>query len=115
MQCYEIKPNLVRSNSVDIQKLQKEFSTPSIFSNVVHLDFDPDDLGLGPSLVKCPSCNNVTTTITKYKIGKMTFLTSCLMCFIPCFWLGCCFLPFMVDKGKDVQHKCGFCGSKIGT
>uniref|UniRef100_A0A3P9H9D0 LITAF domain-containing protein n=1 Tax=Oryzias latipes TaxID=8090 RepID=A0A3P9H9D0_ORYLA len=73
-----------------------------------------ESLGHKPATTKCPSCQAVIVTQTRFKVG----LSSCLVCFL-CSTLGCvagcCLIPFFTNRFKNVLHSCPRCQTHIRT
>uniref|UniRef100_A0A3P9LVN2 LITAF domain-containing protein n=1 Tax=Oryzias latipes TaxID=8090 RepID=A0A3P9LVN2_ORYLA len=73
-----------------------------------------ESLGHKPATTKCPSCQAVIVTQTRFKVG----LSSCLVCFV-CSTLGCvagcCLIPFFTNRFKNVLHSCPRCQTHIRT
>ncbi|RNA07285.1 lipopolysaccharide-induced tumor necrosis factor-alpha factor [Brachionus plicatilis] len=71
------------------------------------------NLDTQPCSLICPVCKaNVVSKIT-HKSGLCTWLLCVLLCLVGC-GFGCQFIPFCVDRCKDVQHHCPNCNSFLG-
>ena len=60
----------------------------------------------------CPYCYEKQITYVSAEAGLMTYSMSLLICVLGGF-LGCCLIPFCVDKWKNYHHYCGCCGTLI--
>lgn len=63
----------------------------------------------GSILATCPYCQEKMKTNTKNRNGPFTLvgavvLAHCLLCWV----------PFVVDRFKDIEHSCSKCKSVIG-
>lgn len=70
------------------------------------------NLGMGPSPVDCPSCGKRGITRVSYHPGNTTHIWAFILF---CFTLCLCFIPYMMNSLKDVQHNCGNCGVLLAT
>uniref|UniRef100_A0A8C8E096 LITAF domain-containing protein n=1 Tax=Oryzias sinensis TaxID=183150 RepID=A0A8C8E096_9TELE len=61
---------------------------------------------------KCPSCQAVIVTQTRFKVGLSSFLF--FFCFSSCV-AGCCLIPFFTNRFKNVLHSCPRCQTHIRT
>ncbi|KAF2433582.1 hypothetical protein EJ08DRAFT_628843 [Tothia fuscella] len=79
----------------------------SMFKTVVPLQA----LGGSPAPIDCPSCHQRGLTNTHHMSGDCTHLWAlgfcCFIC-LPC-------IPYLIDSFKDVEHKCGRCGTNVAT
>ena len=68
-----------------------------------------------PISLKCPTCRQEVITLLRYEYGTRTLMAT-LFLFLagPVCWLGCCLLPFCVNKLRDVIHTCPSCNCVIG-
>ncbi|XP_054614527.1 LITAF domain-containing protein-like isoform X2 [Dunckerocampus dactyliophorus] len=64
-----------------------------------------------PGQERCPRCQQMVLTQVERKAGLMTWLICGGMAFIGCCL--CCWVPFVVDSCKDVQHNCPNCNNVI--
>ncbi|PQE20264.1 LPS-induced tumor necrosis factor alpha factor protein [Rutstroemia sp. NJR-2017a BBW] len=65
----------------------------------------------GPTPVDCPVCGVREVTAVEYVSGSTTHLSALLCCIVTC--LGC--IPYMVSAFKDVEQKCGHCGTLLAV
>jgi len=65
-----------------------------------------------PKHMTCPKCHHNITTQLTYEVGDSAWSWCCCCVIIGCF-LGCCFLPFYMDRFKDVVHNCPRCHHEI--
>ncbi|XP_034445881.1 lipopolysaccharide-induced tumor necrosis factor-alpha factor homolog [Hippoglossus hippoglossus] len=86
-------------------------------------------LGDSPVQVVCPSCHQAVLTKVDPTSGLLTYLLcgglffcgniiSKTMCFTYCplsFVLGCCLIPFCVDRLRDARHSCPTCKTVLGV
>ncbi|XP_051958958.1 UBA-like domain-containing protein 1 isoform X2 [Xyrauchen texanus] len=72
-----------------------------------------DDLPMTSATVKCPFCKKIVDTEVRYKIGSNAFLFCCLLSVVGCL-AGCCFIPFCMNRFKDIAHKCPSCSKDVG-
>jgi hypothetical protein len=69
-------------------------------------------LGRGPAPADCPACGQRAMTNVSYEVGNATHAWALgLCCFTWCF----CWVPYIMNSLKDVQHKCGKCGVLLAT
>ncbi|EAR82901.1 LITAF-like zinc ribbon domain protein (macronuclear) [Tetrahymena thermophila SB210] len=66
---------------------------------------------IGPSIIQCPQCNQVTTTVVNSQPGSGTY---CCACLLFCTFTICCFIPFCNDDCQDKIHHCAHCGALVG-
>ncbi|KAL4472667.1 hypothetical protein ABPG74_018616 [Tetrahymena malaccensis] len=66
---------------------------------------------IGPSIIQCPQCNQVTTTVVNSEPGSGTY---CCACILFCTFTICCFIPFCNDDCQDKIHHCAHCGALVG-
>uniref|UniRef100_UPI0037E96242 LITAF domain-containing protein-like n=1 Tax=Semicossyphus pulcher TaxID=241346 RepID=UPI0037E96242 len=71
-------------------------------------------LGDGPVQVACPKCNQTVLTKVDYSSGVLTYLF-CGGLFLCGFVLGCCLIPFCVDRLKNAKHSCPTCKTELGV
>lgn len=92
--------------SVEVLKTQPEKPTGLIIP--------VDSLKHTPAVTRCPSCDEVITTITHSTVSEemwiLCFLSSMLGCVA-----GCCLIPFFMNSLKKVHHQCPRCQSNIHT
>jgi len=70
------------------------------------------NLGMGPAPVDCPNCSQRCMTNVSYHAGNTTHVWAGItFCFTGCL----CFIPYMMNSLKDVQHRCGSCGTLLAT
>ncbi|KAN0119699.1 LITAF-like zinc ribbon domain containing protein [Hyaloscypha variabilis] len=62
-----------------------------------------------PAAIDCPACGVRELTSTAFVNGTRTHLAALLCCC--CFCLGC--VPYLTSWFKDVEHKCGSCGTPV--
>lgn len=62
-----------------------------------------------PVAASCPYCHQSMITETEPKTGSFTLVTAIILahCFL-------CWVPFIVDRFKDMKHSCSKCKSTIG-
>uniref|UniRef100_A0A3Q3EZX7 LITAF domain-containing protein n=1 Tax=Labrus bergylta TaxID=56723 RepID=A0A3Q3EZX7_9LABR len=73
-----------------------------------------DLLGDNPVQVFCPKCNQTVLTKVDYSSGLLTYLF-CGGLFLCGFVLGCCLIPFCVDRLKNAKHSCPTCKNELGV
>ncbi|CUS12558.1 unnamed protein product [Tuber aestivum] len=59
--------------------------------------------------VDCPICGQRRLTSISYEVGSTTHLWAVVACVVAC--LGC--IPYLMTSLKDVQHRCGQCGTLL--
>lgn len=59
-------------------------------------------------VVKCETCKQYGPTKLEYDSGLATWMSCCGLSLIGC-TLGCCLIPFCLNKTKDVRHRCSQC------
>lgn len=67
-----------------------------------------------PQLVECPFCNQRGNSLVLPKLGKMNYIVAGVCCILGG-WLGCCFIPLMMDSLKDSMHICPKCHRNLGV
>ncbi|KAL0983954.1 hypothetical protein UPYG_G00135150 [Umbra pygmaea] len=92
--------------SLGFDKFSSE-SNPDVIKNV-------EKLQKVPGIIQCPSCKKVVTTVTYRKIGEAAW-TICFVSFMLGCVAGCCLIPFLSNKLKDVCHRCPECHKTIYT
>ncbi|XP_023262766.1 lipopolysaccharide-induced tumor necrosis factor-alpha factor [Seriola lalandi dorsalis] len=70
-------------------------------------------LGDSPVQIVCPKCNQTVLTKVDYSAGLLTYLF-CGGLFFCGFVLGCCLIPFCVDRLRDAKHTCPTCKAVLG-
>ncbi|RVE59362.1 hypothetical protein OJAV_G00187750 [Oryzias javanicus] len=73
-----------------------------------------ESLGSKPATTKCPSCQAVVVTRTQLKVGAPSFIV-CFVCSMLGCVLGCCLIPFLTKRFKNVHHYCPRCQTHIYT
>uniref|UniRef100_A0A3Q0T8W5 Lipopolysaccharide-induced TNF factor n=1 Tax=Amphilophus citrinellus TaxID=61819 RepID=A0A3Q0T8W5_AMPCI len=71
-------------------------------------------LGDSPVQISCPSCHQTVLSKVDYSAGLLTYLF-CGGLFFCGFVLGCCLIPFCVDRLKDAKHTCPTCKTVLGV
>ncbi|XP_062243381.1 lipopolysaccharide-induced tumor necrosis factor-alpha factor homolog [Platichthys flesus] len=71
-------------------------------------------LGDSPVQVVCPSCHQAVLTKVDHTSGVLTYLL-CGGLFFCGFVLGCCLIPFCVDRLRDTRHSCPTCKTVLGV
>ncbi|XP_067115216.1 lipopolysaccharide-induced tumor necrosis factor-alpha factor homolog [Osmerus mordax] len=71
-------------------------------------------LSSSPVQVTCPSCQQVVISQVDYSAGLLTYLF-CGGLFLCGFVLGCCLIPFCVDRLRNAQHSCPACKALLGV
>ena len=66
------------------------------------------------SVVQCPYCGRLGPTITEFKPGLITYVSSVACIALGCF-CGCCLIPFCLGPTRDVQHRCSSCRQVLAT
>ncbi|XP_007237930.3 lipopolysaccharide-induced tumor necrosis factor-alpha factor homolog isoform X2 [Astyanax mexicanus] len=67
-----------------------------------------------PVQVTCPTCRHTAVTQVQYNPGLLTYLFCGGLLFCGCF-LGCCLIPFCVDRLRDAKHVCSNCKAVLGV
>ncbi|KAL6482492.1 hypothetical protein MHYP_G00105720 [Metynnis hypsauchen] len=70
--------------------------------------------GDSPVQVTCPTCRNTGLTNVEHSAGLLTYLFCGGLFFCGCA-LGCCLIPFCVDRLRDVKHTCPNCKALLGV
>ncbi|XP_062386664.1 lipopolysaccharide-induced tumor necrosis factor-alpha factor homolog [Sardina pilchardus] len=70
--------------------------------------------GDSPVQVTCPSCHQTCVTKVEFSSGLLTYLF-CGGLFMCGFVLGCCLIPFCVDRLRDAKHTCSNCKAVLGV
>ncbi|KAI9525684.1 hypothetical protein NQZ68_006233 [Dissostichus eleginoides] len=70
--------------------------------------------GDGPVQVSCPQCRQTVLSQVHHSSGLLTYLL-CGGLFFCGFVLGCCLIPFCVDRLKDAKHTCPTCKAVLGV
>jgi predicted RNA-binding Zn-ribbon protein involved in translation (DUF1610 family) len=65
----------------------------------------------GSAPVDCPICGQRKLTSVSYEVGSTTHLWAVVACLVAC--LGC--IPYLMTSLKDVQHRCGQCGTLLAV
>jgi len=65
-----------------------------------------------PILVKCPFCKATVTSETRPVSGCLTWLCCLAISAVGCVY-GCCLIPFMSKRLRDVQHYCPKCKNLV--
>lgn len=70
-------------------------------------------LGHDPALIDCPFCKRRVVTV----VQKMTSSAGNCCALALCCTVGICFawIPLVVDRCKDCDHRCNRCGQLVGT
>ncbi|KAM7394591.1 hypothetical protein PAMP_021382 [Pampus punctatissimus] len=71
-------------------------------------------LGDSPVQIACPKCHQTVLSKVEYSSGLLTYLL-CGGLFFCGFVLGCCLIPFCVDRMKDAKHTCPTCKTVLGV
>ena len=66
-----------------------------------------------PVEVKCIHCEATVMTQTTEQISVIAWVLAGGMVMLGCF-LGCCLIPLLVKRLKDVNHTCPSCGAFLG-
>ncbi|XP_041433058.1 lipopolysaccharide-induced tumor necrosis factor-alpha factor homolog isoform X2 [Xenopus laevis] len=61
-----------------------------------------------PAAATCPSCNQKVISRLQYTVGLFSWVIFGILIFFGC-WLGCCIIPFVMNRCKDVDHYCPSC------
>ncbi|KAF2486878.1 LITAF-like zinc ribbon domain-containing protein [Neohortaea acidophila] len=69
-------------------------------------------LGMSSVPVDCPGCGHRALTQTDFQAGKTTHAWAVGLC---CLTGVCCWIPYVMNGMKDVQHRCGSCGMLLAT
>jgi len=69
-------------------------------------------LGRGPAPADCPACGQRAMTNVAFEVGNSTHAWALGLC---CFTWCLCWIPYLMNSLKDVQHKCGKCGVLLAT
>uniref|UniRef100_A0A3B5A518 Lipopolysaccharide-induced TNF factor n=1 Tax=Stegastes partitus TaxID=144197 RepID=A0A3B5A518_9TELE len=67
-----------------------------------------------PVRMDCPSCHQSVLSKVDYSSGTLTYLW-CGGLFLCGCVLGCCLIPFCVDRLKDATHICPTCKRVLGV
>uniref|UniRef100_A0A8C7XLY3 LITAF domain-containing protein n=1 Tax=Oryzias sinensis TaxID=183150 RepID=A0A8C7XLY3_9TELE len=78
----------------------------------IHLAVRP--LGDNPVQIACPKCHQTVLSKVDHSAGLLTYLL-CGGLFFCGFVLGCCLIPFCVDRVKDAKHSCPSCKTVLGV
>ncbi|EXJ67501.1 uncharacterized protein A1O5_09514 [Cladophialophora psammophila CBS 110553] len=70
------------------------------------------NLGMSPAPVDCPACGQRSMTNVSYHTGNTTHVWAGVAC---CLTGLLCFVPYLMNSLKDVQHRCGSCGVLLAT
>uniref|UniRef100_A0AAR2JE06 LITAF domain-containing protein n=1 Tax=Pygocentrus nattereri TaxID=42514 RepID=A0AAR2JE06_PYGNA len=70
--------------------------------------------GDSPVQVTCPTCRHTGLTNVEHSAGLLTYLFCGGLFFCGCA-LGCCLIPFCVDRLRDVKHTCSNCKALLGV
>ncbi|XP_053518647.1 LITAF domain-containing protein-like, partial [Artibeus jamaicensis] len=65
-----------------------------------------------PMQRSCPYCGNHILTVTTPVPGALSWLLCTGLFMFGCV-LGCCLLPFYMDRFMDVKHTCPVCGHEL--
>ncbi|KAJ0033125.1 hypothetical protein NQD34_000232 [Periophthalmus magnuspinnatus] len=68
----------------------------------------------GPVQLLCPRCQQVVLSKVDYTAGLLTYLF-CGGLFLCGCVLGCCLIPFCVNRLKNAKHSCPTCKSPLGV
>ncbi|CAL9693457.1 unnamed protein product [Knipowitschia caucasica] len=60
-----------------------------------------------PRATECPHCHQAVVTQLEHTVGTRTWLM-CIFIFAAGAW-PCSCIPFCVNSGKDVKHRCQSC------
>ncbi|GLD63930.1 lipopolysaccharide-induced tumor necrosis factor-alpha factor homolog [Lates japonicus] len=71
-------------------------------------------LGDNPVQIVCSKCHQSVLTKVDHTAGLLTYLF-CGGLFFCGFVLGCCLIPFCVDRLRDVKHTCPSCKTVLGV
>uniref|UniRef100_A0A3P9KJP8 LITAF domain-containing protein n=1 Tax=Oryzias latipes TaxID=8090 RepID=A0A3P9KJP8_ORYLA len=71
-------------------------------------------LGANPVQIACPKCHQTVLSKVDHSAGLLTYLL-CGGLFFCGFVLGCCLIPFCVDRVKDAKHSCASCKTVLGV
>ncbi|RDL38884.1 uncharacterized protein BP5553_03224 [Venustampulla echinocandica] len=69
-------------------------------------------LGRGPAPADCPACGQRAMTRVTHVTGNYTHAWALGLC---CFTWCLCWVPYVIDSFKDVDHHCGQCGVMLAT
>ncbi|TVY39417.1 Lipopolysaccharide-induced tumor necrosis factor-alpha factor-like protein [Lachnellula occidentalis] len=69
-------------------------------------------LGRSPAPVDCPACGQRSMTRITYVAGGYTHAWAAGLCVFTWFF---CFVPYLIDGMKNVDHHCGNCGVMLAT
>jgi len=70
------------------------------------------NLTMGAAPVDCPICGARAMTSISYHSGNTTHVWAGITCCLTGLF---CFVPYMMNSLKDVQHRCGSCGTLLAT
>ncbi|OAP63355.1 hypothetical protein AYL99_02582 [Fonsecaea erecta] len=70
------------------------------------------NLGMSAAPVDCPACGQRAMTNVSYHTGNTTHVWAGVAC---CLTGLLCFVPYLMNSLKDVQHRCGVCGVLLAT
>ncbi|OQV03768.1 LITAF-like zinc ribbon domain-containing protein [Cladophialophora immunda] len=70
------------------------------------------NLGMSAAPVDCPACGQRAMTNVSYHTGNTTHVWAGVAC---CLTGLLCFVPYLMNSLKDVQHRCGNCGVLLAT
>jgi len=69
-------------------------------------------LGRSGAPVDCPVCGQRTMSRTTPVIGNSNHVWAGAVCLLTGFF---CFIPYLMDSLKNVEHRCGGCGVLLAT
>ncbi|KZF23398.1 hypothetical protein L228DRAFT_267405 [Xylona heveae TC161] len=90
------------------QQQQQQNSNEKTYKNATPLAV----LGRSAAPVDCPACGNRCMTRITYKTGNTTHAWAFALCCLTGLF---CFVPYLMNGFKDVDHHCGSCGVLLAT
>ncbi|KAH8656210.1 LITAF-like zinc ribbon domain-containing protein [Tricladium varicosporioides] len=69
-------------------------------------------LGRSPAPIDCPTCGQRSMSRIEYIVGNTTHAWALGLCCLTGLF---CFVPYIMDGFKDVDHHCGQCGVLLAT
>jgi len=112
-QAYSEKGPTVQSQAIPIQHQPQDPSAQQNYTFRAYKTATPlNVLGRTGAPADCPACGQRNMTRIVTVVGN----TNHLYAGIVFLFTGiCCFIPYLMDAMKDVEHRCGNCGVLLAT